>query len=304
MERFVHGNYYSLSQRVGRLVGAQQAAFMREYDLYTDAELADDPLYRDLLWPAGLGWAAGTMITSPTGDMLFLSVERERARGPVETAAVERLNALRPHLARSALMSVRFQLERARVAAETLALVGLPALVFDSQGKILAANAPIEAMPGHIVWRAQGRVALRDSSAAALFRAAVQTLAMESASPTLSFAVRGAGATAAMVAHVIPVRGSARDILVRCAGVLILTPVTLREAPSIDLVHSLFDLTQAQARVARGLAAGESVEDIALTAGVSRNTVRTQVRAVLAKTGCRRQAEVVALLGTIGTPYG
>jgi len=61
-------------------------------------------------------------------------------------------------------------------------------------------------------------------------------------------------------------------------------------------VQSLFDLTPTEARVARSLASGKTVEDIASDGGVSLNTVRTHVRGVLAKTGCSRQVEVVALL--------
>jgi hypothetical protein len=102
--------------------------------------LAVDPIYRDLLWPAGLGWCAATAIRLPAGDELFLSVERERARGPVKVAAVEQLDALRPHLARSALMSARLQLEGARAASAMLASIGLPALVFDRSGRVLVVN--------------------------------------------------------------------------------------------------------------------------------------------------------------------
>lgn len=83
-----------------------------------------------------------------------------------------------------------------------------------------------------------------------------------------------------------------------------MTPVTLPQAPPVELVQSLFDLTPAEARVARSLSAGETVDEIASTGGVSLNTIRTQVRGVLEKTGCRRQAEVVALLGGIAVSHG
>ena len=63
-----------------------------------------------------------------------------------------------------------------------------------------------------------------------------------------------------MIAHVVPIRGSARDTFSRCAAMLMLTPVTRPEAPSADLIRSLFDLTPAEARVARGLAAGQTVK--------------------------------------------
>jgi DNA-binding CsgD family transcriptional regulator len=114
-----------------------------------------------------------------------------------------------------------------------------------------------------------------------------------------SFPVRDTGAEAMMVAHVIPIRLSARDIFVRCAAALVLTSVGFPQAPPVELVQSLFDLTPAEARVARGLASGKTVEDIATDGGTSANTIRTHVRGVLQKTGCNRQVDIVALLTTI-----
>jgi DNA-binding CsgD family transcriptional regulator len=290
--------------RLNRLFGARHAGFLSEYDLFTAEELDNDPVYRDFFRPRSFGWQATTGVPLPTGDWFIFSVGRHNSRGPVEPAFIRQLDALRPHLARSALMSARLRLERARVASETLALIGLPALVFDDRGKVLAANPLIEALTDHIRWRAQDRLSLKDSSADALFRQAVETLAIEHVAPVRSFAVRGADGDAAMVGHVIPIRGVIRDIFVRCAGVLVMTPVTLPQAPPVELIQSLFDLTPAEARVARNLAAGETVEKIASNGGVSLNTVRTQVRGVLEKTGCRRQAAVIALLGGIAVPQG
>jgi DNA-binding CsgD family transcriptional regulator len=75
--------------------------------------------------------------------------------------------------------------------------------------------------------------------------------------------------------------------------------VTRPQAPPVELVQSLFDFTPAEARVARSLAAGKTVEDIASDGGVSRNTILKQVRGVLEKSGCHRQVDVVALLTAI-----
>jgi DNA-binding CsgD family transcriptional regulator len=95
----------------------------------------------------------------------------------------------------------------------------------------------------------------------------------------------------------------ARPKGVFCAAALVLTPVALPQAPPVELV-SLFDLTPAEARVARSLAAGETVDDIAAAGGVAHSTVRTHLRSILEKTGCHRQAEVVALLTGISAPRG
>jgi PAS domain-containing protein len=140
-------------------------------------------------------------------------------------------------------MSARLQLERARVASETLAVIGLPALVLDEQGKILAANHLIEALTGYVHWRARDRVSLSDRAADQLLRDAVATIELAGGSGVRSFPVRDTGADAMMVAHVVPIRLSAGDIFVRCAAVLVLTPVALPQAPPIELVQSLFDLT-------------------------------------------------------------
>jgi hypothetical protein len=133
MRAFVAGDFYTRGLRARRAIASGHSGFLREHDIYTDDQLAVDPIYRELLWPAGLGWAAGTAIRLPTGDELFLSIERER-----------------PHLARSALMSERLQLERVRAAGAMLASIGLPALVFDRAGRVLVANELLERPSDHV----------------------------------------------------------------------------------------------------------------------------------------------------------
>ncbi len=292
------------SERQARTLARCHSGFLRNSDFHSLEELARDPLHREVLGPAGLGYAAGTAIAMPTGDVFMISVEREKAKGPVELEAIRRLDRLRPHIARSAFLSARQNLTRARHTSDALALIGLPAIVMNEAGKVLAANHLVEDLKAHLVWRADDRFALKDRDANTILQQAVATIGSEGDRPVRSFVLRSDGAGAAMVAHVLPLRGSARDIFSRCAAVLVMTPVTMPQAPSVELVQSLFDLTPTEARVARGIATGETVEQIAIGGGVSHHTVRTHLRAVFGKTGCRRQAEVAALLGAIAVPVG
>lgn len=78
-------------------------------------------------------------------------------------------------------------------------------------------------------------------------------------------------------------------------------PCDTVRAPSASLLDALFDLSPAEARVARSLTEGESVAEIALRTGVSEANVRSQVKAILHKTGLNRQAELVGLLSSIGS---
>jgi DNA-binding CsgD family transcriptional regulator len=298
-EKMANEGWLWRGRLASRSIAARHVGFLTELDLFTPDEWDLEPLCREFWRPQGIGWLVGTAIPIPTGESVNFLLTRRTERGPVEPAIVQKLDELRPHLARSALRSARLQLEWARIASETLAVLGLPALVLNEQGKVIAANHLIEAMTGYVQWRAQDRVSLKDRAADNLLRDAIATLDVAGGSNVRSFPVRDTGAEAMMVAHVVPIRLSARDIFIRCAAALVLTPVTLPQAPPVELVQSLFDLTPAEARVARGLAAGETVEAIASARGVSQNTIRMHVRGVFEKTGCNRQVDIVALLTAI-----
>jgi DNA-binding CsgD family transcriptional regulator len=296
--RLVKEGWFWRGQIIARGFTMRHAGFLTDLDVVTFDELDREPIYRDFWRPQGVGWAVGTFFPIPTGENVSLFMTRRIERGPVEPAVVQKLDEPRPHLARSALLSARLQLERARIASDTLAALGLPAFVVNEQCKVLAANHLIEALTGYVLWRAQDRVSLKDKAADQLLREAIAAIDL-AGGPVRSFPVRDTGAEAMMVAHVVPIRLSARDIFVRCAAVLVLTPVTLPQAPPVELVQSLFDLTPTEARVARGLASGKTVQDIATDGGLSLNTIRTHVRGVLEKTGCNRQVDIVALLTAI-----
>jgi DNA-binding CsgD family transcriptional regulator len=298
--RLVNEGWFWRGRLVARGLAARHAGFLTELDIFTPDEWEQEPLYRDFWRPQGVGRVVGTAVPIPTGENVIFILNRPTERGPVERAFVQKLDELRPHLARSAFLSARLQLEQARMASETLAALGLPALVLNEQGKVLAANSLLEGLSDYVQWRAFDRVSLKDKTADNLLREAIAAIDAAAGS-VRSFPARDMGAEAMMVAHLIPIRLSARDIFVRCAAALVLTPVTMPQAPPVELVQSLFDLTPAEARVARHLASGKTVEDIASDGGTSPNTIRTHVRGVLEKTGCNRQADIVALLTGISS---
>ena len=66
-----------------------------------------------------------------------------------------------------------------------------------------------------------------------------------------------------------------------------------------DHLRSIFRLTKGEAQVALGMAAGKTADEIAEERGVSVGTVRTQLKALLQKTGTDRQAELVRLVLSI-----
>jgi DNA-binding CsgD family transcriptional regulator len=79
------------------------------------------------------------------------------------------------------------------------------------------------------------------------------------------------------------------------ALVFIVAPGRQRVVGAHQLMQ-LFGLTPAEARLAHGLARGQAIEEYRTTQGLRMATVRTQLRAVLAKTGAARQHDLMRLL--------
>ena len=76
---------------------------------------------------------------------------------------------------------------------------------------------------------------------------------------------------------------------------------------SIKLLRSHFGLTQAEARLALHLVAGETLRSAAVKLSISYETARTCLKSIFNKTGTCRQAELViviltALPGCVGAP--
>ncbi|HET9427228.1 MAG TPA: LuxR C-terminal-related transcriptional regulator [Allosphingosinicella sp.] len=64
-------------------------------------------------------------------------------------------------------------------------------------------------------------------------------------------------------------------------------------------LRQLFGLTQSEAAIAMRVGDGLTVIDIACERGVAAETIRSQMKTMMAKLGCHRQSEVVALIKAI-----
>ena len=226
---------------------------------------------------------------------MVFQVKRRKGDAGFGRAEVARLDALRPHLARAGLLAARWRLERLRSATEALATLGVPAAILDVEGRVLAANGLIEELTSHHVWLPRDRIALIEPAADKLLRNAIADLGNPAAASVRSFPSKGAS-DRPVVMHLIPVTGTARDLFGGGLGVLAITPLTRPAALDAELVQSLFDLTPTEARVAGSLAQGLTLSEIAERHKVKVSTVRSQLKAVFAKTGSNTQSQIVALL--------
>ncbi|UVO54974.1 helix-turn-helix transcriptional regulator [Sphingomonas sp. SUN039] len=303
-QTYVADGWFANCDRRVCIMSQAQPSFFVEHDFWSESDLDRTPIYRDFFRPRGLGWSAGTGLKMPTGDNVVFSIERDFERGPIERDYVDHLNALRPHLARSAFLTARLGMQRIAGATETLTAIGLPAVALDAGGAVVEANELAQGLTGHLRWGSQNQLVLTDKRARQWLHDGLAALGDPTATVPSSFPVRNADDVPELVAHLLPVRRSAQDIFGGGFALLFLTTLGGKRAPDAALLRSLFDLTPAEARVAAGLAEGQSLEEIALASGIAFETVRKQLRGVFEKTGCNRQAEVATLLASVKVGEG
>lgn len=300
-EQFFAEGWHLRNCRAPRAAQRNHPGFLRDVDILTEEEIATDPMYVEFLRPIGLGYSAGTLVDAPSGDKIVFSFEREAGLGPSSMEVLDELDALRPHLARAAVFSARLDLERSQAQVAALEALGLPAAVLGPDGRALAINAPFEALTAQVRIGAFDAIALSDAAADAVLREALGRPVSLSAAGC-SIPLKAVHEAPPAVLHVLPVRRAARDVFSRAAWLLVATPLGKSAAPDVAILAGLFDLTPAEARVARGLIEGASVSEIASRHALAESTIRNQLRGVFSKTGASRQSELVLMCGGIGLP--
>ncbi|WP_020178158.1 helix-turn-helix transcriptional regulator [Methylopila sp. M107] len=300
LNAFLTGGWQARSLRSDRLAALDYPGFVRDQDVLSDEEIETDPQYAELLRPLGFGYGAGSIVNCPSGDRIAFSFERSHRLGPVPIEVVRQLDEFRPHFARAALFSARLDHERSRAQVEAMASVGLPAAVIGPGRRVLAANGGFEGLTGQVEIGARDELRFVDPNAESLF--SIATAMRGRMGDGRSIPLKRASEGRPGVLHVLPVRRGARDIFSLAEWLLVVTPLGVGSTPVASILSGLFDLSPAEARVARGVIGGRTVADIAEEFGLSEATVRTQLRAVFAKTGTSRQSELVSACLGIAAP--
>lgn len=234
--------------------------------------------------------AIGLAVAVAPGFQARFGFGRTGQSGPFSPGAKARLAALAPHLRRAATARIQ---GLARQAARPLAsaafeAVSLAVARYGRDGRFLGANAALLALSA----RGDGFT---------LGPGGIEPARPEDRS-ALGEAIRDASGP-----RVLPIarRGAALPYLaevIAAPGPQVLVVVKDPEAPLAAAPHdiaAMFGLTEAQARLARDIAAGIPLAAHAAALAIPLETARSRLKAVLARTGCRRQADLAALIARL-----
>lgn len=298
-ERFMEQGWMNRNARMAGLLAHGGTGFVTDHDLFQDEALADTAMYRDFLYPEGYGWGTATHVRSSSGDNIVFTLERKFDLGPVARREVEVLDSIRPHLARAAVLASKLQMQRAQASLDSFERAGSPAALVGARGNVMATNPGFETLLKQVLIRAWDRIALDDERANALLQKALSELALDRLGDIRSIPIPRKDDSPAFIIHVLPIRRQALDIFSRAQAMLVVTVSGRALRIEASLLCELYDLTRGEAAVATRILDGRSINEIAVERRVSRETVRSQVKNVLAKTGCQSQADFIRRLAPL-----
>ncbi len=293
---FARDGWMERDPRIAALLAQRPEGFVADHDLLTRAQLVSDPFYTTVLRPNGGGWSVGAVVDCPSEPAVVLRCERAYERGPIGREVVQRLEQLRPHLARSIRQSVRTALERMRATAAALDLVGLAAAIVRPNGRPVAVNTSMHALGRTWIKSAFPRLTLANPVADTALQTALTRACSEESGEGEMIPVAASGPIAPSIIQVLPLRGRVADVFAPSASVVILTPLERPAIPEAAVLQGLFDFTPAESRLAHAIGSGHSPREAAEHLSISEETARTVLKRVFAKMGISRQSDLIALL--------
>lgn len=295
-----------------RLAGQAQGVVVpgfvtRGCDLVDPEVLRLSYFWREFLVPCQTKDILTGVIAPPDPDSAqcaFVSFLRSAAQpGWFDPSLVQRLREVLPDLGRALRLHRRLapQVALAHTLEGMFEELDVPMLFLDARGHLLRANRQAQAAceGGHALQCTLG------GSLMARTHLGWQPLARLMAGldqvPTVRHMLHGEG-DVPVALTLRQVHGSAPMLLAGPEGETVHAVATLRTAAA-DVVGALarhYGFTPAELRTAQHLLDGLPAERIAALAGVKLSTVRTHIGHLLAKTGTRRQTELVARLRGAG----
>jgi DNA-binding CsgD family transcriptional regulator len=233
------------------------------------------------------------------GALVGLSILRSRAEG--RTGEAE--HAIFAVAARAARTAVHMQraIERQgfHLLAGTFEAMSLPCLLTDGLGQVHkvtpAAERLLREHSGLQLER--GRLSSTDSGTRRRIDMALQSVLLHGGETHARVPLNTSGPLPSLVIDLfrLPENAWAMHFAPKVIVVMRDSRVA-RSGDARPLLAAAFGLTGAESEVALALASGQSREAIAAARGVSVETLRTQVKSLYQKTGCRRETELALLV--------
>ena len=272
----------------------------RRYGAYTDfdyishEEMGRQPYYQEFLRPNGLKWFAGIGLDSP-GDFWVLSIQRRGEQDPFTRAQVAEMAQLAKRLSSALSIASAFAFTRAHAAAHAFQYAGKAAILLDRRGQVVLMNELAHKLCDGDLQIISKRLTSIDVNATRALNYALHRLLWTKETALSEAVVLPRQNRRPIIAYIGRLESSIDGIL-DCQAIVSLHDLDARPKANLDVLRHAFKLTHAEARFAQAIGAGGTLQDAADSVSITRETARSRVKVIFAKTGARRQSELVSLL--------
>lgn len=278
---------------------ARTGDIVTESMLFSREELDRDPFNAELPNRFNLRWFVGGALVPAGAQSILFSIERRKNQEPFGAAELDLLRAILPHFQRAGLMATQWAQAMAQSALDAFEALGAGAILIGGGGRVLRMSRRAEAHQG-VAFRLEGGQlrAMAQGADAALQRLVGSLVAL---APPTQIMPLGPAALPRPVGRPLIVSGApmGAQAMRRERAALVLTDPDEQLAPSNAALAAAFGLTPAERRVSRLFAQGRSPEEIAAALAIGVGTVRTHLKAIMAKTQTHRQSELAVVLARV-----
>jgi DNA-binding CsgD family transcriptional regulator len=293
--------YHELLRRHGRL---RTGLVWQTEELMSQRELHRTQFFSDYLVPCDIGRNLGAIVGDGSSEWLPLTplcFYRPIRSEPFSAGEEAKLGTLLPHFTQA--MAMRQRLQGAAQGAATLAIerVSTAVVVLARDRKILLANPAADVIfsESGLPLVRDGRLCACDPGQLAALERLLEACSNYRFDEHFSQPLRlGGEPGSGVVARLVPPPMSTPKAS-KAAAIAFL----MREGHSaLDLqamVRALYKLSPMEAALVKALSEGLTLEAFAEARHVGLATMKTQLRSVFAKTGTRRQSELMRLVYSI-----
>lgn len=259
---------------------------MLSHEVLDPAELKATAFYRELYGPWGLLWCAAGVVERSEDVFAVMAVHREAGKPAFGAEERAMLEALLPHVRHA--LRLQGTLGRLRTERDLwqqlVERLDLPVLLLGPDGRLLDANpAGTRALAsGRPLALVRGKLVAADPAQS---RRLADLLRQGDAHATVEIADEdGRPHRLTVLQPEAPAPDGAAPVRLLVIG----TPTAMGPRPAPTAALSAMEL-----KVAQLLAGGAAPKEIAARLGLGYETVRSHLKRAMAKTGTRRQAELV-----------